>query len=217
MGEAEQAEWFYAVEGQQGGPVSVEQLRKMVGEGAVGARDLVWRDGMEQWVAAKKVPELWAAEETATAATPPPPVTPPPPPPPSVLQSRVAPAQHLSVQAQRVAVQYRAAPVQSGQIAGRAIAAFILGLASVFFIPGPFAVVFAILAFRDMRREGKGGMIFAVIGLVLGVIGSILLFLMCLGFWLDSQDKRHAKPGPTHPARVQSTSQPAAIFSSVVA
>jgi hypothetical protein len=220
MSEAEEAEWFYAVDGQQGGPVSLEQLRRMIEEGAVGARDLVWRDGMGEWMASKKVAELWAAEP---AATPPPPVPPPvissPPPPASVLESRVAPRQKLPVETQKFAAQYRqtAASPSAGVTSGWAVAAFAVGLMGIFILPAPFAVVFAVLAFREIRRDpGKRGMVLAIIGLVLGVAGSILLFLVCLGFILGDQSKKPS-PGTTHPANAHSTAHPSAIFSSVVA
>jgi uncharacterized RDD family membrane protein YckC len=43
--------YFYAVNGQQTGPVSEEQLRGMVTSGALPADTLIWREGMPQWQA----------------------------------------------------------------------------------------------------------------------------------------------------------------------
>jgi uncharacterized RDD family membrane protein YckC len=41
--------YYYAVNGQQTGPVEEEQLRGMVSSGAISADTLVWREGMPQW------------------------------------------------------------------------------------------------------------------------------------------------------------------------
>lgn len=50
--------WYYTQGGQQVGPVTVDQLRQMMGTGQLGSGDLVWRDGMAQWAPASTVPEL---------------------------------------------------------------------------------------------------------------------------------------------------------------
>ena len=41
--------FYYAVAGQQNGPVSEEQLDQMVASGTVSPTTLVWREGMETW------------------------------------------------------------------------------------------------------------------------------------------------------------------------
>ena len=57
---------------------------------------------------------------------------------------------------------------------GWAIAAGYLGLISVLLIPGPFAVLTAVLAIRDMRRNPKlHGMGRAIFGLVMGSLGTV--------------------------------------------
>src|SRR5688572_6415637 len=62
---------------------------------------------------------------------------------------------------------------------GWAIAAGYLGLISVLGFPAPFAVVAGILAIREMRRNPKKhGMGRAVFGIVMGAIGTIILFFM---------------------------------------
>lgn len=48
------SEWFYAVDGVQYGPVAEDVLRGYVAEGRVRGADVVWRDGMPEWVAAEK-------------------------------------------------------------------------------------------------------------------------------------------------------------------
>lgn len=48
------SEWFYAVNGVQYGPVGEDVLRGYVAEGRVGVTDVVWREGMPEWVEAEK-------------------------------------------------------------------------------------------------------------------------------------------------------------------
>jgi hypothetical protein len=50
--------WYYAQNNQQLGPVTLDALRSMVASGQVGAADLVWKQGMPQWVPARSVPEI---------------------------------------------------------------------------------------------------------------------------------------------------------------
>ena len=53
--------WYYAQNNQQLGPVTLEVLRGMVASGQVGAADLVWTQGMSQWLPARSVPEVGSA------------------------------------------------------------------------------------------------------------------------------------------------------------
>lgn len=47
-----------AVGGQQAGPFGMDILRQKLGSGELTRETLVWRTGMEQWIAASQVPEL---------------------------------------------------------------------------------------------------------------------------------------------------------------
>ena len=51
-------DWYYAVDGVQGGPVTVEQLRMLLVEKRIEREDLVWTPSMPEWCAASTVPEL---------------------------------------------------------------------------------------------------------------------------------------------------------------
>ena len=42
--------WYYALNGQQVGPVSEQQLSGFVGSGVINAMTLVWREGMQGWL-----------------------------------------------------------------------------------------------------------------------------------------------------------------------
>lgn len=50
--------WYYTRNGEQQGPVEFAELRQMAAAGALGADDLVWNEGMPQWVAASSEPSL---------------------------------------------------------------------------------------------------------------------------------------------------------------
>lgn len=69
-----QSPWYYAVNGQQNGPVSDEALVALIRSGQLRAGDLVWREGMPQWLPAASVPQLQPlfgqAPMGATAAPP---------------------------------------------------------------------------------------------------------------------------------------------------
>jgi uncharacterized RDD family membrane protein YckC len=43
-------EWYYVQGNDRVGPVSDEQLGQLVGQGAIAAQTLVWREGMPQWL-----------------------------------------------------------------------------------------------------------------------------------------------------------------------
>ena len=48
-------QWYYAQQGQRKGPVSKEQIRKLMSSGQLQASDLVWRKGMAQWTQTSRV------------------------------------------------------------------------------------------------------------------------------------------------------------------
>jgi membrane protease subunit (stomatin/prohibitin family) len=60
--------FFVAVDGQQTGPFTADQLKPKIADGSVNADSLVWAEGMPEWTAASKVP----AVSGLFGATPPP-------------------------------------------------------------------------------------------------------------------------------------------------
>jgi DNA-directed RNA polymerase subunit RPC12/RpoP len=60
------AEWYHSKNGQQQGPVSVEQLRALIAPA-----DLVWKQGMAGWVAAGTIPNLLPPARSAPPPMPP--------------------------------------------------------------------------------------------------------------------------------------------------
>lgn len=63
-------EWFYARDGEQVGPMGVEALQRLAGNGELGPDDFVWREGLPVWVPAAELPEL-AAQFAAGESTAP--------------------------------------------------------------------------------------------------------------------------------------------------
>jgi hypothetical protein len=55
--------WYYSWNGEKLGPVSLDELKRLVEEGTLEAGDLVWTKGMPEWLPAGKVPELPFPEE----------------------------------------------------------------------------------------------------------------------------------------------------------
>lgn len=56
-----QAEWFYAQNGKQSGPVSETDIRRMVSMGTLAASDLIWSEGFEKWTPAGETSGFAAA------------------------------------------------------------------------------------------------------------------------------------------------------------
>ena len=53
------ADWFYTSDGEQQGPVSAKELKALASSGQISPEDLVWKEGMEEWAPAGKVPRLF--------------------------------------------------------------------------------------------------------------------------------------------------------------
>lgn len=50
--------WCVDRNGPVGDPLSPDKMRPMVAEGQIVSTDLVWKDGMEDWVSTSQVPGL---------------------------------------------------------------------------------------------------------------------------------------------------------------
>ncbi len=51
-------QWYYSKNGTQLGPVAQGELTSKLASGEVSPSDLVWKDGMADWIPASQVPEL---------------------------------------------------------------------------------------------------------------------------------------------------------------
>ena len=63
-------EWYYAVSGQQRGPVPLETLRAMAASRQLNPQDLVWSPGMASWQPASSVEGLFAPGAGAPSEQP---------------------------------------------------------------------------------------------------------------------------------------------------
>mgnify|MGYP003580541835 CR=1 FL=1 len=55
--------WYYSFNGEQFGPVALDELRQLAEDGVLSPRDLVWHAGQTEWQPAGTVPELPFAQE----------------------------------------------------------------------------------------------------------------------------------------------------------
>jgi len=61
--------WYVGIKGQRSGPFTSSQVRQMAARGELGPSDVVWREGMANWVAASTIRGLFG--EPATTESPP--------------------------------------------------------------------------------------------------------------------------------------------------
>ena len=172
-------QWFYGQDGTQRGPIDLEALRALPASGQLRAHDLVWRQGMTDWLPATQVmPELFAAP------TPPPPPTPPATPPPEAIPpGPAAPSFNAPPAAQPLG--YQTPLYEPNAQNGRAVTSLVFGILS---IPtcactmlgigfGITAVVLG-LGVRPGPNKGLavGGIVCGAIGILLGLPQSFSLF-----------------------------------------
>jgi TM2 domain-containing membrane protein YozV len=62
-------EWYYSIDGDRQGPISGAELRKLAEAGTLKATDLVWKDGMADWVPAKSIKGLFGAAAPSGSKT----------------------------------------------------------------------------------------------------------------------------------------------------
>ena len=65
-------QWYYSKNNQQQGPVSSGQLKQLAVSGQLQPSDLVWKEGMGQWVEGRKIKGLFPAAPPANSQVPPP-------------------------------------------------------------------------------------------------------------------------------------------------
>jgi hypothetical protein len=51
-------QWYYSKNGTQLGPITGDELRAKIGSGEISPADLVWKEGMSDWLPSARVPEL---------------------------------------------------------------------------------------------------------------------------------------------------------------
>lgn len=145
--------WLVRVGDQQLGPLAHDEVVSWARAGRLKATDLVWRDGLAEWIPAGSAAEL-------TSIFP--------------ALARSGPADMGDDAMMRALL-----PVGRS---GWAIVAGYLGLFSILLLPAPFAILAGVMAVRDIRRNPKAhGMGRAIFGIVMGALGTALLALIVFG------------------------------------
>lgn len=149
-------QWHYGRDGQQHGPVTEDELQRLVANGELRPNDLVWNPSMPNWSpAAGALPALF------------PNVQPPP------MQSTVHYATPQRRSAGDDAGMRMLLPVGRS---GWAIAAGYLGLLSVLLVFAPFALICGIIAVVVIQKNPeKRGMGRAIFGIAMGGIFTVAL------------------------------------------
>lgn len=180
--------WYHAKNGQERGPVPFSQLQLLAATGNLLADDLVWSDGMIEWVAASQVPGLFAASAQSFSiinAGPP-----------NALKGSTPSAVGISpTEVQRVTPMSVACLVLSLiavnilyllpiSLAKRAYS--LVGVSVFLFFAAVLAVVFGHVAMRQIKQSAGalsgGGM--SIAGLILGyfVIIAVTVVSIVVGF-----------------------------------
>lgn len=146
-------EWFVAVGGERLGPIPQAELLTLAREGRIKASDLVWHEGVAQWIPAGQATEL-----AGVLGPPIPPV--------------ISPLGDDPVLRALLPV---------GRSLGAIVAGY-MGLFSILVFPAPLALVLSILAIIELRpNPRKHGMGRAVFGLVMGALGTTVFVLLLSG------------------------------------
>ena len=68
------AKWYWMKDGQKHGPVNTAHLKQLARAGQLQPTDMIWRDGLPDWVTASKTKGLFKVAQAATASGSPPPL-----------------------------------------------------------------------------------------------------------------------------------------------
>ena len=74
VGEKDDASYHIAIDDNQLGPYTIDQLSQMIKQGTLTSETLIWKKGMPRWVKAELVPELSAILGPSTSEETPPPL-----------------------------------------------------------------------------------------------------------------------------------------------
>jgi hypothetical protein len=165
-------QWFYGQDGTQRGPIDLEALRALAASGQLRPHDLVWRQGMTDWLPATQVmPELFA---------PAPPIAPVPAPvaPAPVAPTPAAPAPPAAPYAPPAAdpLGYQTPLYEANSQNGRAVTSLVLGILSIPtclcpFVGIPLGIVAIVLGTGVKGGPNKG---LAIGGIVCGGVGLLM-------------------------------------------
>ncbi len=64
-------QWYYSKNGSQLGPIEQEEILSKLSSGEISPGDMVWREGMTDWLPASKISELAVIASPSAVASPP--------------------------------------------------------------------------------------------------------------------------------------------------
>ncbi len=151
--------WYFASSGQESGPVSFTELRRLVLRGELHYNDPVWTEGMADWIEALSVPELFA-EPT--------------------------PEESAAISAGHPVEDMAPLPTATSPLAIASLISGILGLTICGGVGSIAAVILGHLATGRIQASGDtlGGRGLAKAGLILGYVGigiAVLVLVFGLG------------------------------------
>ena len=126
-------QWHYTRGGQQFGPVPAAELKRMASSGDLSPTDMVWKEGMPNWVSAEKLKGLFPGSPAVTATPPPQPPAPASWPAHSQEAGMSSPPEHMPI------ITNNANPLKTPAIT-LVIAGGILAIVGLFSILVPFII-----------------------------------------------------------------------------
>jgi len=167
-------EWYCTKMGIQQGPVSGDELRQKIRRGEIGDSNLIWREGMADWLPCAQIPELRGGVTTEPPGevlrSPSPPAELPEDVPPFTSQSQETPAQ-ISQPASQGAMQMQQPPAYHGDYVAPNIPTYFwqslaaLGLSCLMMllvclpVGLPFAIVALVYASKVDGLKAQGMMV----------------------------------------------------------
>ena len=173
-------QWYYSKNGTQLGPIGTEDIQAKLASGEISQADLVWKDGMADWLPAGQVPDL---RPVLQATSPTPSVT-------SAPAVGTSPYSPPAAQAPAAPVSYTGVPVSPN--CAKATTAMVLGICGLVFsfccglvglVCGILAIVFGSQAKKQIAQnpmwandlgKAKSGVIMGWIAIALSIIVTIV-------------------------------------------
>lgn len=188
-------QWYYSKNGTQLGPIELSELNAKLSSGEVSAADLVWREGMADWLPASKVDELQAGGGTRTVSP--------------VADAPLRQDPYVAPAASPVPASY--GPMVKAPGSGKATTSMVLGIVAVVFgLCGCYGLVIsvtcgilAVVFGNQFKKEAainpalvpelgkaKAGVITGWIGIALSVLLTVLFIVMGLASGVMSEMNR---------------------------
>ena len=188
-------DWYYGVDEQQLGPVSEQDLRAKITSGEIDPDALVWKEGMDDWLQVRQVPEMLSAATGDIGS--------------SVARPASGPASSGGASASRYLNNPASVTLGGGstgnttygptqKTSGLAIAALCLGIGGLMLcqILSFGGVICGHMALRQIKESNfeVGGKGMALAGLITGYLGIVLLIgiIIFYGVMLSIPEFREA-------------------------